>query len=184
MNQITNYSVKSIKSFRTRNGYGYSCNLMRDGKKVAEVLEEGRGGELRFDWMDYLKKATVISRGYDDKEISYQGTVEESLFHEVVMELPKIPADGNFPEMDSSVGIVIDKMVSDTLSIKKLSASMKKSVTVQCHDGKLLTWKITPTHSEQVIRDYVIKKHPDGKIMNDLPVEEVFQIYKQAEMVS
>lgn len=180
----TNYSVKAIKSFRSRNGYGYSCNLLRDGKKVAEILEEGRGGEMRIDWMDFKSTATFISRNHEDKEVSCRGTVEEALFNEQVRSLPKIAAHDGFPEMDTSLGIVIDDMVNDTLAIKKLSASMKKSVTVKRGDGKFLTWKITPVHSAPAIRTYILKNYPDGKIMNDLPVEEVLQLYKQAELVS
>lgn len=183
MNPINNYSVKAIKTFRARNGHGYSCNLLKDGKKVAEILEEGRGGELRVDWMDYTAKATVISNGYDIKEVSYQGTVEESLFHAQIMKIPKIASDGNSPEMTTSVNIVIDDMVNDTLVMKKLMANMKKSLAVKCKDGKILTWKITPAHPEPTLRTHILKKHPDGKIMNDLPIEESFQIYKEAGLI-
>lgn len=183
MTPISNYSVKAIKTFRARNGHGYSCNLLKDGKKVAEILEEGRGGELRVDWMDYTAKTTVISNGYDSKEVSYQGTFEESLFHAQVMKLPKIPSNGDFPEMTTSVHIVIDDMVCDTLAMKKLMTNMKKSLAVKCKDGKILTWKFTPTHPEQILRTLVLTKYPDGKIMNDLPIEESFQLYKEAGLV-
>lgn len=181
MNKI--YTVNGIKTFRGHDGYGYNCNILKNGKKVAEVLEDGWGGGLQIRWLDNTAPAPVINRSYDDKEITFEGTVEQALFYAEVMNLPKLPEHDGFPEMNTSADIVIDEMVNETLAIKKLLASMKKSVTVQCNDGKLLTWKITPTHTEPVLRSLVMKKHPDAKIMNDLPIEEVFQIYKEADLV-
>ena len=181
MNKI--YTVNGIKTFRGHDGYGYNCNILKNGKKIAQVLEDGWGGGLQIDWLDNKTQAVVTNRTYDDKEVTFNGTVEQALFYAEVMKLPKLPARDGFEEMHTSVDIVIDEMVNDATAIKKILADLKKKITVQCNDGKLLTWKITPAHTEPVLRTHILTKYPDGKIMNDLPVEEVFQIYKQADLV-
>jgi len=44
------YEVKSVKTFMGTEGYGYNCNLYRDGKKVAEVIDSADGGAVTFYW--------------------------------------------------------------------------------------------------------------------------------------
>ena len=46
-----NYSIKSVKRFDTPDGGGFNCTLYADGKKVAYVYDEGRGGCLFYDWL-------------------------------------------------------------------------------------------------------------------------------------
>ena len=182
MNQIANYTVASVKKIRGHDGYGYSCNLMHNGKKVAEILEDGWGGGLQFRWLDKVQ-ATVHTLNYKDENHSFEGTAEESLFYGEVMKLPKIDSfDGK--KMNTSADIVIDDMVNDSLAVKKITADLKKNLTIQAKDGALLTWKISATHSMASLKIHALKKHPEAKIINDLPMEQVFNIYKQANLIS
>ena len=41
----TMYQVKKIRLFNGREGGGFNCNLYRGNAKVAEVIEDGSGGE-------------------------------------------------------------------------------------------------------------------------------------------
>lgn len=47
-----NYSIKSVKFFDARNGEGFNCTLFENGKKVAYVRDEGRGGCLHYDCLN------------------------------------------------------------------------------------------------------------------------------------
>lgn len=182
MNQIANYTVAAVKKIRGHDGYGYSCNLMHNGKKVAEILDDGWGGGLQFCWLDKAR-ATVNSLNYKDEPYSFEGTAEEALFYAEVMKLPKINSfDGK--KMNSSADIVLDDMVNDSLAIKKITADLKKNLTIQAKDGVLLTWKISATHSMASLKIHALKKHPEAKIINELPMEQVFKIYKQANIVA
>ncbi len=46
------YAVAKIKTFRGMEGSGLNADLLRDGKKVAEILDEGSGGPVSYDWVD------------------------------------------------------------------------------------------------------------------------------------
>lgn len=178
MNKI--YSVGSVKKIRGHDGQGYSCNLLKNGKKVAEVLEDGWGGGLQIRWADHTTSAKVKNRSYDDKGFTFAGTVEEALFYAEVMKLPKIPASDALPEMNTSVDIVIDEMVNELLDMKTVQADLKKKFTIQCTDGNLLTWKITPVCTVEKLKEYAEKNYPGNKVMNDLPVADVINVYKKS----
>tara|TARA_R110000824_G_scaffold201667_1_gene385731 strand:- start:6134 stop:6691 length:558 start_codon:yes stop_codon:yes gene_type:complete len=45
------YTVKNVKSFMGREGYGFNCSLYRDGKKVGSCIDDaGGGGMYPIDW--------------------------------------------------------------------------------------------------------------------------------------
>lgn len=180
---ITQYTVGAVKSIRGHDGYGFSCNLLRNKKKVAEVLDDGWGGGLQFHWFDNKTSAVVNTRTYDDKPHSFNGTVEESLFYAEVMKLPQIPAYDDFPEMFPDADIVVGEMVNEVLMVKDITKSLKKSLTAQTGDGKLLTWKTSVKHDLDSLKTHVKQKYPEAIIMNELPVEEVIKIYKKANVI-
>lgn len=43
------YSIKNLKSFEGRQGYGYSCTIYKDGKKIGTTYNEANGGCSRYD---------------------------------------------------------------------------------------------------------------------------------------
>lgn len=49
------YTVGKIKTFRGMEGYGLNAVLLRDGKLAADLLDEGCGGMMHFDWVDMNK---------------------------------------------------------------------------------------------------------------------------------
>ena len=57
------YTVKNVKSFMGREGYGYSCSLYKDGKNIGTVTDTADGGpadlylnsrELEDELRDYV----------------------------------------------------------------------------------------------------------------------------------
>lgn len=72
------YTLKGVKTFRGRDGYGLNAKLCRDGKEVAFLLDEGCGGMLNFDWYDRM----------------HGKSVEEDLFKAFIeRERARIPSD-------------------------------------------------------------------------------------------
>ncbi len=46
------YTVKNVKNFQGREGYGFECSLYKDGKKIGTVTDTANGGMIDF----YLNK--------------------------------------------------------------------------------------------------------------------------------
>lgn len=51
--------VKGIKTFRGRDGIGLNATLYWNGKKVAEAVDEGNGGEIFYHWFDREAEKSV-----------------------------------------------------------------------------------------------------------------------------
>jgi hypothetical protein len=48
------YTIKGVKTFRGMDGQGLNATLYRGDKKVALILDEGCGGEMSFDFLDFM----------------------------------------------------------------------------------------------------------------------------------
>lgn len=178
MTTINDYTVGAVKKFKGHDGYCYTCNLLRNNKKIAEILEDGYGGGLQYTWLDHTKPALVNTLTYDDKPHSFNGTVEEALFYAQVMKLPKIKSYDN-SDMSTSPDIVIEEMVADILMEKQIKADLKKQFTIQVKDGQLFSWKITPQFSFEVLKAHALKQYPEAIFLNELSMPEVVKIYKE-----
>lgn len=46
------YSVRNVRTFNGMEGPGFNATLLRDGKPVAELIDDGCGGCVLFRWKD------------------------------------------------------------------------------------------------------------------------------------
>lgn len=54
-----NYSVKAVRTFTSTEGAGFNATLCRDGKAVAEVIDDGCGGCVLFRWKDRAEEKVL-----------------------------------------------------------------------------------------------------------------------------
>jgi hypothetical protein len=79
---------------------------------------------------------------------------------------------------------VIDELVQEELTAKELNASFKRSLKklVMIDGGKVYTLSAkdkTKTHTPEFVAA-IQKKYPAARILNTLPADEAFALYKQA----
>jgi hypothetical protein len=131
----------------------------------------------------YLDKnpAVVNFLDYQDKPMTRNGTAEEAAFEAYVMALPKVLVEDS--EMSTNADIVIDDMVNDEIAIKAIKADLKKKITAKA-DGKLLTWKITPAHTDAILRAHVLNKYPGALIINDMAIPEILTLYRAEKVIA
>lgn len=46
------YSIKKLKTMQGMEGAAYSCTLYRDGVKIADCIQDGRGGSTNFHFIN------------------------------------------------------------------------------------------------------------------------------------
>jgi hypothetical protein len=105
MGGVSMYTVKNVKTFMGTEGYGYNCNLYRDGKKVAEVIDAADGGSVNFYWV---------------------GKGEAEAFSRYALNLPKIDMskwgmDDVPQDIDTAIGGLVDEY-ENTKRLKTLCA--------------------------------------------------------------
>lgn len=100
------YEVKSVRTFMGTEGYGYNCNLYRDGKKVAEVIDTADGGAVNFYW---------------------EAKGEAEAFHQYALSLPMIDMSkwgmADVPQdIDTAIGGLVDEY-ENTKRLKRLCST-------------------------------------------------------------
>lgn len=133
------YSVRKVMMARSRNGYSMSCDLLRRGKLIARVIDEGRGGCWDFEWLDAR---------------------EEEVLAQHCLTLPQYEFDGTMMELD--IELFVNLLVERAEEMKHF-AKVLKSAIVYTLDGAVkqvkaeaaqrakLTATIRLAHPEAVI---------------------------------
>ena len=108
--QLGPYSVKNVKMHQSHDGYGYNCDLYRDGKKVGHCMDDGNGGEMYpIDWgkpVDY--KDEVASRKWSEFRKK-----EQALLDAHIATLPKVPSDlPNLGDLEMDEGWFVDELIN------------------------------------------------------------------------
>lgn len=153
------YSLKGVKTFRGMDGHGLNATLMRGNKKVAFILDEGCGGEMRFDFVDRLHGNSAEEDMWeafiaqekaklDDTKKDEYGFTERSIF---------------------SGETWVNKKVDDLLNEKRFRKMCKTKTLFQVGDaigsGQFMALKGV----DLATRQYVEKKYKGQKIriLND-----------------
>ena len=147
------YTVKSVKTFHGHDGYGWECNLYNDKQKIATVVEDGCGGELKFYWT----KPTSVDK------------LELESFCKT---LPKWDCIGKMIHTDKE--IFVDSLVQAKLTEGDVKKLLKKICFI---DGlKVLT--INLKFDENYIPK-IMKRHPNATILNTMPFDKAVALYKE-----
>lgn len=151
------YSLSKIKTLRGTDGDILNAVLLRDGVKAADVLDEGNGGEMNYDWVDMNK-----------------GIEEGKFLAFIEAERLKIPKDkkdeyGFYDHKLFCADIWVWDTVNQFLDDRRNKAACKKKTIFQvAEDIGTERWReikgVTPE-----IRAWVEKKYAGKKIvfMND-----------------
>ena len=157
------YSVKNVKSFMGREGYGFECSLYRDGKKIGTVTDTANGGMTDF----YLD-----SKEEEDRLDAYCATLPAR-----VSEIPAEPPMRNQPytgkmetiTIEMSRDIFIAGLVDEYETNKKLKRYCKTQTLYRLHSDKDDShWVIGIKYTEKVKQQLQDKHGSDLKeIINE-----------------
>lgn len=146
------YTVKNVKFFNSRNGYGFNATLYRDGKKIANVIEEGNGGQLRL--LEFAQAEADILKAY-------------------CATLPKMEFAGKV--LDTSIGMFVESLVLDADLLKKLKAKLRKGIVFVA--GESMYMNSAPFTA---INAAAVKaKWPGAVVLNEKVETEAFDLFKR-----
>jgi len=139
-----NYTVKNVKSFMGREGYGFECSLYKDGKKIGTVTDTAGGGMTDF----YL----------DDGE--------EKILDDFCLTLPKWGSEYGDNEYDTSSDIFLSNLVEEFEVKKKLKKDCKTKTLVKVmKDGKEQIYIYKCAFSEKIKTAIKTRDYPDTDIV-------------------
>lgn len=153
------YWLKGVKTFRGRDGSGLNAVLMHDTKAVANVLDEGCGGMVDFDWLDQ-------QHGKSAEEAAFKGFIKETVPPDPEdKESTLSPATLEQFAMEQWVNAEVDRMSND----KRFRKACKTKTLFQAGDeiGGDDFLVLRGVGSE--VRTYIEKKYAGQKIrvLND-----------------
>ncbi len=129
------YTVKGVKSFVTHDGYAYSATLLRDGKAVAEIRNDGNGGPTAIDWKD-TRSVEVPWTNYEGKPVTLTCSPEEARLYEHTrgMVWPNWTLPGKPPPYDPES--LASELVETEIAMKSVLRKCARSTVFQLKTQK------------------------------------------------
>jgi len=158
MTTTPNYTINAVKTFIGRNGPGFNCTLLLDGKRVAFVYDDASGGMTRFNWTG----ETRAERAEQERALTEFCATRE-------------PRHAFQWEYDLSPDVFVSSLVDDYTINRWLLRKLKNGVLFEV-GGKIKTikgFKPTPAVLAEVAR-----RHPGAIILNNLPVADACARYR------
>ena len=170
------YTIKNVKKFRGMEGTGFNLNLLRDGKKVAFVMDEGCGAEPCFEWVDEAKpKVDVPWLNFQQEPISIlRCSPEEAALYESLR--------GQTIKMDNFRGGTITMAVDPEMFVgdlfekyendKRFARLCKTKTLFRLKGDKEGEWRALTVHGvsfNKAAKDKIISKYGDQveEILNE-----------------
>ena len=167
------YKVTKVKTFKGREGEGFNADLLKDGKKVAEVINDASGGEVDFHWLDFKSPSAFVNNwvGYQGQPTDIRCTPEEASFYEFLRgKAWDIGAGiGRASEMvqhdpQSYVGVLVDKFLND----KRFRRLCKTQTLFRLTGDEEGTWHVIKIKFTPVVRARMTTRYPNlDTVMNE-----------------
>lgn len=154
---LPKFTVSKIKTFIGNEGQGFNATLHRDGKVVAEVIDDASGGSVDFRWLDQSKGSSK----------------EEEIYREYIKEYRPDDKIGSGDEQYLYLDLFVEELVNAELSARTWKRMCKKNTVVQI--GKEIgtdqyrKFEGIGFEVRKRVQEYAIKHHKGQsvKILND-----------------
>jgi len=149
--------------------HAYTAMLYADGKKAVEVSNDGHGG------CDYQYSVN----GHSVKEIN--GWCKTNL---PKWSLSEAQAGGvvgaTEKEFETDLEMWCHHQVNDHLMLKDLKRTIRsRALFIKNDEGEMMELSFRGVRKyNSSMADVVRKQHPDAIVLNELPIEKAFEIYK------
>lgn len=167
---LENLEMKAIKlaQWKSQETYCYDATVYLDGKPFAMVGNDGHGG-----------------CDYQHEHPKFKGEFYPTL-KKLDEEFAKLPYTdvGKYKNVPEGFKQTFDRWCNEQVGLyeldKEIKRTLKNNIVAQIieeNEEKVVQWKIQKGY-EQRLRDMIMKKHPDAKIVNDMPMEKVRKIWE------
>ena len=184
------FTLKGLKTFMGMDCPGINANLYYNNKKVAQLIDDGNGGCLNINWVYKENGEGEYNRPkYVDNAIIALKHLEESLPTVTWKEVEEVSgndygSDGKYTINDETI---CNELIDNALKLREFNKLMKK-ISVLTVNNEIANYKaksdqlssmITVKGVKKSFRDFVNSEKDVKVLLNDLPTDEAFALYKQ-----
>lgn len=156
MHKIEEYKITKFKKFRGREWDGFNATLSRGGKAVCLVDDDGRGGEMSFEWLDHkdgIKEYPAANHA--GESVTRRMTAEEHAFNEAFNGM-QYHFEYDNSVQDHSEDTIIEMLIEEY----DLNKSAKKKTLYKLKDSQ--EWYVINAPYSPRVEAHLTKKYGDN----------------------
>ena len=148
------YSIKGLKFFRGMEGDGFNASLLKDGRRICFVIDEGNGGMLNYEELSDADEK-MLKEFVDVVRLEKSDATDESGF-----------CDRKSFDLDW----MLNDMVTAWEFEQKMRRMTKKKTVVVTPDCKEGEARVMNVPFDAKTKAYITKKYPGAVILNEVLV--------------
>ena len=121
---MSKYTVRKVKTFAGHEGQGFNAELISDGIPVAFVIDEGNGGEPRFDWYDRERVRSEFADTAGGKTLARMIPKEEAVLRGHIKGQTRTAYGETFP---LTMDVFVAELVGEHLMLVAMKRKCKTS---------------------------------------------------------
>lgn len=145
------YTVNKLRSYRGTEGWGFNADLMKDGHKIAFVIDSAEGGMYSFEWVDRK---------------------HEKEMQEYVKTLPEVDTP-IYGKLKYDIDLFVAKLVDDFETEKKLKKACRKGTLYRLKEDPPDRWRALGNKFDENVKAYLIEKY--GNSIDEIVNERIKQ---------
>ena len=164
------FDLKGLKKWNSRDGGGYQFSLVFNTKTVAEVTNDGNGGEVRIDFLSLRWDGSVWVRPdatpAQRKKEEAQGAlsaVAKAKLDEIVKATPPVDSQWGGSPLTVDAGWLMEEMVNHA----ELEKVCKTKTAFRLPTDGQAQYNILKAPFDASMRAYVLGKWPNAIILNE-----------------
>lgn len=159
------YKVAKVKTFKGREGEGFNADLIRDGKKVAEIINDASGGCLDFHWLDFAATRVDVNwTGYHNDPVVLHCTPQEAALYEFLrgktwtLDLAGHDADNSPVQHDPES--YASELVGKFLDDKRFRRMCKTQTLFRLMGDEVGAWRVIKAQYTLVLKERMQARYP------------------------
>lgn len=186
---LATYSLAKLRTFETYSeGPGFTCELLRNGKRVATVENRADGGPTDFYWTASDAVVATAVRQMDGSSKMVNLNPEHSLFYVLatqIMPPSQFTSDGVTHTIYPDHEDLIERMVERVDTEKRIKRILSREiivlndagvpVSIMAAKGSRAKLKATPENLARVRAKYA------GRLVNDMAIDKAIALLVSPE---
>jgi hypothetical protein len=174
---MSTYTIKGYRTIKGMDGDAYNVNLLRDGKKIAEVIYSGHGGPLDWDWCDRMKPRVEVEVAAADGTKYIVRQTQEEVRLRKYLEGKTYTLPGYPEEYPMDPDCFVDGLINDEMEKKQVLkwCRTKTVFRLKTDPENMGAWRTISVPFNQNVKVHLMKVYGDtlGVVMNEVLADEL-----------
>lgn len=180
--EANKYSVRALKTMQGNDGLIVRCNLYYEKKKIAECFDDGNGGMLEINFLNYNPNSKEMEEMQCGASVQFEKFLEA--YPEQVVDISEAWMKELYPTGFKKIDneLFVGGLITKVLRSQDLKKDLKKKILFvnKKQELRATSYKGCKSITAKHIEHFKMHPHEEGviSILNEMPFDMALTVYE------